>query len=275
MYPDTAEGHYIHAMALQNEGDHKSASEECAVALSLQFDRREDYIHCHFVKAFSVYVLAIQQSENNMRRKIAKGASYNTAFVESRLDLVRSSLLQEALAHFSRAIQMDPNHTEAYYWRGQIFLAFRNRDAAINDYNTAISMNPEYVAAYMNRGNAYAEKGEYMRAISDFGMYIRLSPYAKKPRGYFKRARAYSCLGDSSRAIGDIQMCLSIEPSNQEALSLRRSLLSTLREESEYIPFPSGNHLEEAYDSLGIDYESEYGEGFESLEGFDDGPGEI
>src|SRR6185369_8762816 len=60
------------------------------------------------------------------------------------------------------------------------------RDQAIADYTKAIDIVPSYVAAYNNRGNAYLRAGLREKAIADFTKAIEVDP--KNALAYNNRA---------------------------------------------------------------------------------------
>ena len=64
----------------------------------------------------------------------------------------------------------------------------------MEDYTTAIDINPEHVNAYINRGNAYCDRGEYDIAIADHTKAIDINP--NHVTAYFNRGNAYDKRGD-------------------------------------------------------------------------------
>jgi tetratricopeptide (TPR) repeat protein len=49
-------------------------------------------------------------------------------------------------------------------------------DNAIADYTRAIEIDPNDAWAYCNRGGAYDEKGDYDKAIADYTQAIEIDP---------------------------------------------------------------------------------------------------
>ena len=67
----------------------------------------------------------------------------------------------------------------AYHRRGIAYATKRDFDRAIADYTKAIEIDPEHVGAYNDRGLAYTNKSDYQRAIADVTKAVELS--AKSP----------------------------------------------------------------------------------------------
>ena len=64
-------------------------------------------------------------------------------------------------------------------------------DRAIEDYNRAIDLNPDHADAYSNRGLVCEIKGDYDRAIEDYNKAIELKPdLAEAYRGRFATNKA-------------------------------------------------------------------------------------
>ena len=59
----------------------------------------------------------------------------------------------EAIADYSKAIEIKPNKDQAYYNRGIAYYILEKYNEAIADYSKAIEIDPKYQAAYYNRGN--------------------------------------------------------------------------------------------------------------------------
>jgi len=82
----------------------------------------------------------------------------------------------EAIAEYTKAIELDPNYAHAYNNRG---VAYKNKgqyELAIADYNRAIELDPNYAHAYYNRGVAYKNREQYELAIADYSKAIELDP---------------------------------------------------------------------------------------------------
>ena len=56
----------------------------------------------------------------------------------------------------------------AYYLRGVTYHSKGELEKAIADYTEAIRINPDHAKAYNNRGAAYEYKGEYDKAMADY-----------------------------------------------------------------------------------------------------------
>ena len=81
-------------------------------------------------------------------------------------------------------------------------------DDAIAEYTKAIELDPSLAEAYGNRGNAYRALGEVQRAIADYAEAIRLNP--QDAGAYASRALAYTALGKDRSAERDIDKAVEL-----------------------------------------------------------------
>jgi len=80
---------------------------------------------------------------------------------------------EKALPDLERAIQYDPEYSEAYDHRGSLYLARGDLDRAVADYDRAIRFGPAYPAlTYPSRAAAYLAKGELDKADADLAKAI-------------------------------------------------------------------------------------------------------
>ncbi len=85
----------------------------------------------------------------------------------------------DALSDFAKVIELDPNHAEAYYWRGDLYTMTGKFTESISDYTKAIKNNPKYAVAYHHRGYVYANVGNSEEAKKDLLKAIELDPSLK------------------------------------------------------------------------------------------------
>src|SRR5258707_15891148 len=87
----------------------------------------------------------------------------------------RSSDLQ-AIADYSRAIELDPAEAIFYYIRGNIYAALQDYRQAIADYTRAIELDPENGNYYNIRANIYPTQEGYKKPMPDRSRAIALLP---------------------------------------------------------------------------------------------------
>lgn len=84
--------------------------------------------------------------------------------------------LDQAIADYTQAIQLEPKVVEYYSARGYAYLDQGDLDLAIADFNRAIETAPGYAAAYRNRAGAYVKTGNLAGAIDDYTRASELNP---------------------------------------------------------------------------------------------------
>jgi tetratricopeptide (TPR) repeat protein len=73
----------------------------------------------------------------------------------------------EAIAEYSKAIELKPDYAEAYNCRGDAYYYKGSYDQAIYDYSRTIEINLNNPQPYESRAMAYWQKAEYDRAWVD------------------------------------------------------------------------------------------------------------
>ena len=81
----------------------------------------------------------------------------------------------EAIAHYSKAINFNPQMVNAYGNRGIAHRGKGEIENAIHDFDRALAIDPNHAGVFVNRGNAYLDKNELDRAIEDYEEALRLS----------------------------------------------------------------------------------------------------
>lgn len=109
----------------------------------------------------------------------------------------------QAVADFSKAIEIAPTDARAYRNRALLSLELFNLDAAISDLDKAIRLDPSDATSYAWRGEAYDMKQEldrknsarvtedFNRAMADFAKALELDPNNAIVRRYRDGAARY------------------------------------------------------------------------------------
>ncbi len=85
-------------------------------------------------------------------------------------------VLEKAIADYSRAIVLNPDHAETFYNRANSYADLGDHERAIADYSQAIRLNPDFDAAYYNRANSHLREGRLLRAVEDYKKAFSLRP---------------------------------------------------------------------------------------------------
>ncbi|MDA3890787.1 MAG: SpoIIE family protein phosphatase [Salinivirgaceae bacterium] len=80
----------------------------------------------------------------------------------------------KAIIDYTKAIILDADVAEFYYYRGNAFAIVRQGDKALNDFKKALELNPDYLSALTNMGWDYLKQGEYKAALRHFTEFLKL-----------------------------------------------------------------------------------------------------
>ena len=82
----------------------------------------------------------------------------------------------EALDDYTKAIELNPGHAQAYINRGNIKAELEDHKGAVDDYDKAIELDPNYFKPYHQRGVSRFYIKDFKGAKQDFRKSIRLNP---------------------------------------------------------------------------------------------------
>jgi len=128
--------------------------------------------------------------------------------------LFKKGSVDEAIAHFQKALQIKPDYAEAHNNLGNALLKKGNVDEAIAHCQKALQIKPDFAEAYNNLGNALTQKGSVDEAIAHFQKALQIKP---------DFAEAHNNLGNAllqkrsvDEAIAHYQKALQIKPDYAE-----------------------------------------------------------
>jgi len=108
---------------------------------------------------------------------LMSGISYGQTakdYYDKGIAYANKGMLDEAIAEFKKAIQINPNDAMAHNNLGNAYANKGMLDQAIAECKKAIQINPNYATAHMNLAVAYYYKEEYSLAIKHCDRAIEL-----------------------------------------------------------------------------------------------------
>ena len=130
----------------------------------------------------------------------------------------RENRPEEALALFTRAIQLDPASAEAYFQRAAVYARTGSYEKAKADLERAIKLDPRHFAAHQLIDWLLARQRAWDEIIAYWDRFIALEP--NNAAAYLERAGAYRHKGDMPGALADIDKACGL--GNQEACAIQR-----------------------------------------------------
>ena len=102
----------------------------------------------------------------SLPEKVNAESAYS--FHQSGINNYKNGDYFKAVYDFTKAIEIDPNYSEAYYNRGWNKAKLKDYYGAISDYTKAIEINPNYLSEYKNRGIDKEIIGDLKGACADW-----------------------------------------------------------------------------------------------------------
>ncbi len=129
--------------------------------------------------------------------------------------LFQKGNVDEALVHYQKALEINPDYAEAHVNLGNALLQKGNVDEAIVHYQKALQIEPDYAKAHVNLGSVLFQKGDVDEAIAHFQKALQINP-----------DNAVTCVdlgyallqkGNVDEAIAQYQTALQINPDYAKA----------------------------------------------------------
>nr|WP_306422129.1 tetratricopeptide repeat protein [Nostoc sp. CHAB 5715] len=125
--------------------------------------------------------------------------------------------LDEAIAQYRKAIQLDPKDADAYYNLG---IALKNQgklDEAIAQYRKAIQLDPKHAGGYIGLGNVLSEQKKLDEAIAAYRQALKLPDISATPASAHTLAHnnlglALEEKGKLEEAIAEYKRSIALDP---------------------------------------------------------------
>jgi tetratricopeptide (TPR) repeat protein len=115
----------------------------------------------------------------------------------------------KAVAHYRRAVTLEPDLPEAHYNYGLLRLAQGRHEEAIEAFHRALASNPSYADAHNNLGYLLARERRHEEAIRHFRAALATDPAHRD--AHFNLGQALQAIGQGAEAIGHFLKAVAIE----------------------------------------------------------------
>ncbi len=122
----------------------------------------------------------------------------------------------DAIADYTRAVELDPGVTAAFVGRGNALNALAKPEAALADFDRALALEPDRLDALRGRSEAARQLERWDRCLADLSRILELRPDDRD--AIFGRGYALLESGEPERAIPDFETCVTREPALYEAV---------------------------------------------------------
>ncbi len=152
----------------------------------------------------------------------------DVAQVQSNLGnaLVREGNVEEAIAHLQKALQIDPAYAEAYNHMGSALMKKGQAGEAIGYYQKAVQLNTNYAEAYNNLGVAFLRNGQVDEAIAHYRKAVAINPGSAEM--HYNLGNVLAREGNWADAIACYQAALSAERDFVKAAKILNNLGAAL-----------------------------------------------
>lgn len=163
---------------------------EAIDVLNVLIRHDEKDFDAHFLRGIAKYNMDdLLGADADFSRAIELNPVFTGAFYYRAITRSRLGNYDDALGDFQHAIELRPDLPDPYYSRGVTLLLNQQFEDAIADFDKFIRFEKRHVAAYINRGTSYLYLKDTAKAYENYNLAIRTN--REDPDGYNRRGALY------------------------------------------------------------------------------------
>lgn len=155
----------------------------------------------------------LAEAEQVLRQALASDdaeAHYNFAWV-----LDERGRFAEAVEHYRKAIDRNPNHADAHYNLGLLSVREGRRDEAAQHFSAAIASHPAHADAHTNLAITLVQRGLVEEGLEHYATAIAINPDHLGAR--FNLALGLARLGRLEEAVREFETIVRLDPTDADA----------------------------------------------------------
>jgi len=187
--PTSARMHQLMAHELEKHGDEQAAIRNYREAIKL--DPQLPGLHFELAEMLNASSVAAEQQAAEGEYKAALSANQFDERSEFRLGDISSRRgdVQEAYAHYSRAVQLQPNDAEANIGLAKALMVMNQPDKAEPLLQRAVQLDPTSAAAHFRLSTLYRQAGRTADATRELEEYQKYKAMKEKLRDIYHDMR--------------------------------------------------------------------------------------
>jgi predicted O-linked N-acetylglucosamine transferase (SPINDLY family) len=173
----------------------------------------------------------------NQRGQFADAAAICREILEQKVDHVDSILLwaeiearqadrETAIELYSRAVNLNPEHSLAYYKRGNLLKDRNQLEAALASFDKAVELDPAYANAFCNRGVVLGLLNRPDEALASYDRAIALNP--RDALAFYNRGNLLKDRNQMEAALASYDRAVALDPNYANAFCNRGVVLGML-----------------------------------------------
>lgn len=119
---------------------------------------------------------------------------------------------EEAVADFTRALELDKAHIRALRGRARAFTLLDKHEEAAGDWGRIIALDPESATNYLKRAESWLAAGNTSAAMADYDKVAALDP--RSIEAHIGRGNVYVALDERANALSAFDRAHAIDPGN-------------------------------------------------------------
>jgi len=162
---------------------------------------------------FALFVLYIMTHNYPFRLNpshIDEISDYPSSHMNLGVNYKKRGMIEEAVAEYKRALELNPNYAEAFYNLGVIYTERDMISEAISHYKKAINSDPGFGPPRYDLGNLYFKKGMVKEAIAEYKKALEINPHYTD--AYYNMGVIHADQGDIDSAIDYYKQALEVSP---------------------------------------------------------------
>jgi tetratricopeptide (TPR) repeat protein len=161
----------------------------------------------------------------HFQKTLEANPEYADAHINLGRAFMQKGMAHEAIAHYGKAIDIKPRYAEARYNLGVVLAQDGQMNEAIGHYQKALEIKPAYFDARNNLGSALLRAGRVDEAIVQFEEALRI--HSGNAGAHNNLATALVEKGRVAEAVAHYQKVLAIDPGHAKAHNSLAWLLAT------------------------------------------------